>query len=200
MKKGLLIFALVLAFIYSVGGIYFYFFEDNDKPNPIKNISEIKEYDYKLKSSASKLMKDEFMILKGNLESEEIDKEAYATSIAKLFVIDLYTMTNKVNKYDIGGVQFVFPAGVDNLKLNVTDTIYKYLEDNTNGKRNQELPEVKSINLEKIEATEMKIGETTYPSYKINLTWEYIVDLEYDNSGEIIAVKDGNKYYIAEKK
>lgn len=200
MKKSLLITALVLAFIYSIGGIYFYFFDDNVKPKAVKNISEIKGYDYKLKSTANELMKTEFNILKKNLESNEIDEEAYATSIAKLFIIDLYTMTNKINKYDVGGVDYVFPSGIDNLKLNVTDTIYKYLEDNSNGKRKQELPEVKSITLENSEQAEMKIGEITYPGYKINLNWEYIINLEYDDSGEIIVIKDESKYFIVEKK
>ena len=199
MKKGLLIFALVLAFIYSVGGIYFYFFSEN-KPKTVKNISLIKGYDYKLKSNASELMKSEFKILKENLESTEIDEEAYAISIAKLFIIDLYTISNKINKYDVGGIDYVFPTGVENFKLNVTNTIYKYLEDNSDGKRNQELPKVKSIALEHLENTEMEIEKIKYSGYKISLKWDYEIDLDYDNLGDIIVIKNENKYYITEKK
>ena len=36
-------------------------------------------------------------------------------------------MNNKINKYDIGGIEYVYPSGVDNYKLKLTDTLYKYL-------------------------------------------------------------------------
>ena len=199
MKKKFLIITLILAFIYSIGGIYYYFFHD-DEPKKIKNISEIKDYNYQLKSSATTLLKKEFNILKEILNTETINEENYASSIAKLFIIDLYTLSNKINKYEVGGSDYIFPSAVDNYKLNVTNTIYKYLENNSDGKRNQELPEVKSIDIENIELIEVKIEDSVYSGYKINLKWDYIIDLEYDNFGEIILIKDNNKYYVTEKK
>lgn len=199
MKKSLIVIALVLGLIYSIGGIYFYFFDKNNT-NKITNISSIKGYNYILKSNATQLMKEEFNLLKNNLESEKINEEEYALSIAKLFIIDIYTLDNKINKYDIGGVDYVMPLGIESLKLNITDTLYKYIEDNTNNKRKQELPEVKSILVEETEITEMKIDEEVYEAYKINLSWDYVKDLEYDKFGEVIVVKDNNKYFVAEKK
>ncbi|NLL01453.1 MAG: hypothetical protein GX265_00280 [Mollicutes bacterium] len=199
MKRGLLIFALVVAFIYSVGGIYFYFF-GTEKIEPVKNISLIEEYGYNLKSNATELMKTEFDVLKANLESDTIDEEAYALSIAKLFIIDLYTMNNKINKYDIGGIEYVYPSGVDNYKLKLTDTLYKYLEENSTGKREQELPEVVSINIENIEEIEYELEKIKYPGYKVTLKWDYLKDLEYDTTGKVIVIKKDNKYYITEKK
>ena len=199
MKRGLLIFALVVAFIYSVGGIYFYFF-GTEKIEPVKNISLIEEYGYNLKSNATELMKTEFDVLKANLESDTIDEEAYALSIAKLFIIDLYTMNNKINKYDIGGIEYAYPSGVDNYKLKLTDTLYKYLEENSTGKREQELPEVVSINIENIEEIEYELEKIKYPGYKVTLKWGYLKDLEYDTTGKVIVIKKDNKYYITEKK
>ena len=198
MKRGLLIFALVVAFIYSVGGIYFYFF-GTEKIEPVKNISLIEEYGYNLKSNATELMKTEFDVLKANLESDTIDEEAYALSIAKLFIIDLYTMNNKINKYDIGGIEYVYPSGVDNYKLKLTDTLYKYLEENSTGKREQELPEVVSINIENIEEIEYELEKIKYPGYKVTLKWDYLKDLEYDTTGKVIVIKKDNKYYIGKK-
>ena len=55
MKKSLLITALVLAFIYSIGGIYFYFFDDNVKPKAVKNISEMIE-NLKMNTGVSEIM------------------------------------------------------------------------------------------------------------------------------------------------
>lgn len=199
MRKKLLIIALLLLFIYSVGGIYFYFF-DNKTQEKIININSIESYEYTLKSSATELMKREFNILKENLESTAVNKEDYAVSIAKLFIIDLYTMNNKLNKYDVGGSDYIYKNAVVNYKLSVTDTLYKYLEDNIDGKRKQALPEVSSIELVEITESELEIDEKVYFGYKVNLNWEYIADLEYDREAEIIIIEDSNILYIAEKK
>lgn len=199
MRKKLLIIALLLTFIYSVGGIYFYFF-DNKTQEKIININSIEGYEYILKSSATELMKQEFNILKENLESAAVNKEDYAVSIAKLFIIDLYTMNNKLNKYDVGGSDYIYKNAVANYKLSVTDTLYKYLEDNIDGKRKQVLPEVSSIELVEITESELEIDEKVYFGYKVNLNWEYIADLEYDREAEIIIIEDSNILYIAEKK
>ena len=199
MRKKLLIIALLLLFIYSVGGIYFYFF-DNKTQEKIININSIEGYEYTLKSSATEIMKQEFNILKENLESSAVNKEEYAVSIAKLFIIDLYTMNNKLNKYDVGGSDYIYKNAVANYKLSVTDTLYKYLEDNIDGKRKQVLPEVSSIELVEITESELEIDEKVYFGYKVNLNWEYIADLEYDREAEIIIIEDSNILYIAEKK
>ena len=198
MRKKLLIIALLLTFIYSVGGIYFYFF-DNKTQEKIININSIEGYEYILKSSATELMKQEFNILKENLESAAVNKEDYAVSIAKLFIIDLYTMNNKLNKYDVGGSDYIYKNAVANYKLSVTDTLYKYLEDN-DGKRKQVLPEVSSIELVEITESELEIDGKVYFGYKVNLNWEYIADLEYDREAVIIIIEDLNILYIAEKK
>lgn len=199
MRKKLLIIALLLTFIYSVGGIYFYFF-DNKTQEKIININSIEGYEYTLKSSATEIMKQEFNILKENLESSAVNKEEYAVSIAKLFIIDLYTMNNKLNKYDVGGSDYIYKNAVANYKLSVTDTLYKYLEDNIDGKRKQVLLEVSSIELVEITESELEIDEKVYFGYKVNLNWEYIADLEYDREAEIIIIEDSNILYIAEKK
>ena len=69
MKKFILI-ILFMILIYSVGGIYYikYVYKDNNEP-VVKNLAEIEGYPYSLKSNASKLYKDEFNILKDNLEN-----------------------------------------------------------------------------------------------------------------------------------
>ena len=141
MKKSLLITILILVLIYGVGGIIYFYLKD-DKEEVVEKISEIKNYPYTLKSNATEYIKNEFAILKVNLESNEINEEEFASSIAKLFIADLYTISNKINKYDIGGLDYVFPSAVDNYKLKVKETLYKYVEDNDKGKRTQKLPQM----------------------------------------------------------
>ena len=129
MKKKILLFIFIIILVYAIGGIIFWFLNKKPEVVRISNLDSISGYNYNLKSNDKELYKSEFKILKKNLESNEINKEEYAKSISKMFIIDLYTLNNKINKYEIGGEQFVYPDAVENFKLNVQNTIYKYLED-----------------------------------------------------------------------
>ena len=200
MKKKVILFLCILIFVYAVGGTIYYIAtreKKDDKPI-VTNKDTIKGYDYTLKSNATKLYEDEFKALKANLEGD-INYDEYAVSVAKLFVIDLYTINNKINKYDTGGASFVYPDGRDNYKLNVQDTIYKYVEDNTNGKRTQNLPEVNSVIVKDSKKDTYKIGDNSFEAYKINLEWSYVQDLGYDKTGEIILIKKDKNIYVVEK-
>ncbi|MDY3756949.1 MAG: hypothetical protein SO009_01430 [Bacilli bacterium] len=200
MKKKVILFFCILIFVYAAGGTIYYIAtreKKDDKPI-VTNKDTIKGYDYTLKSNATKLYEDEFKALKANLEGD-INYDEYAVSVAKLFVIDLYTINNKINKYDTGGASFVYPDGRDNYKLNVQDTIYKYVEDNTNGKRTQNLPEVSSVIVKDSKKDTYKIGDNSFEAYKINLEWSYVQDLGYDKTGEIILIKKDKNIYVVEK-
>ncbi len=200
MKKKIILFLCILIFVYAAGGTIYYIAtreKKDDKPI-VTNKDTIKGYDYTLKSNATKLYEDEFKTLKANLEGN-INYDEYAVSVAKLFIIDLYTINNKINKYDTGGVSFVYPDGRNNYKLNVQDTIYKYVEDNTDGKRTQNLPEVSSVIVKDSKKDTYKIGNNSFEAYKINLEWSYVQDLGYDKTGEIILIKKDKNIYVVEK-
>lgn len=200
MKKKIILFLCILIFVYAAGGTIYYIAtreKKDDKPI-VTNKDTIKGYDYTLKSNATKLYEDEFKTLKANLEGN-INYDEYAVSVAKLFIIDLYTINNKINKYDTGGVSFVYPDGRNNYKLNVQDTIYKYVEDNTDGKRTQNLPEVSSVIVKDSKKDTYKIGDNSFEAYKINLEWSYVQDLGYDKTGEIILIKKDKNIYVVEK-
>ena len=198
MKKKVLLFILVIVLVYAIGGLIYLKMKKPEPEVVVSDVDKINGYDYTLKSNSSQLYKDEFKILKDNLEGEVNDEE-YALSIAKLFVIDLYSLSNKVNKYEVGGVEFVHPDYVDNYKLNVQNTIYKYMEDNSHGNRKQKLPLVSSIEVEAKEKTTFNIKDTSYEGYKVKLKWEYTEDLGYESDGEVIVVKIDKKYLVVEK-
>lgn len=198
MKKRLLMIFLFLIIMYSVGGVIYILIQRENK-SAIKHISSINNYPYVLKSNATEALKNEFKILKDNLESDNIDDKAYALSITKLFIIDLYTINNKINKYDIE-TQYIYPDAIENYKLNVTNTLYKYVENNEKGKRIQKLPEVSNVIIESEEDIKFDINKENYEGYKIKLKIEYKEDLDYDDISEIIVIKKDNIYYIAEKK
>lgn len=183
--------------IYSVGGIYYieYVYKDNNEP-VVKNLAEIEGYPYSLKSNACKLYIDEFNILKDNLENN-YNEEEYIKSISKLYIIDLYSLKNKLNKYDIN-VDFIYPDIVSNYRLNIENTLYKYLENNSDGNRNQELPVVSNVIIDEILDEKYSLNKENVPCKKVKVTIEYENDLGYDKSGTITLVKQDKYYYIVE--
>ena len=163
-------------------------------------LDQIDGFEYTLDDRDSELFKNKFKELKAMLESDTIDYEEYAKLLSQLYIIDLYTLNNKLNKYDVGGTEYVFTDFRDNYELKVKDTIYKYIEDNYNGKRTQELPEVQSVEIDSIEETEFTVSENVYDAYEISLNWSYIKDLGYDTSSTIIIIRQDDKLYIVEQK
>lgn len=197
MKNKIFLFLLIMIFVYATGGIiYVKLNMDNFNKPLINNIDEIDKFDYFLKSNSTEIYKQEYDNLKNILTSDDINYEEYAKSISKLFIIDLYSIEAKINKYDVGGVDFIQDNFKENYKLNVEDTLYKYLEDNSNNNRKQTLPNVKSVNIISVVDNKFKVDKEEYPAYKVSLDWEYDVDLGYDSKGEINLIKDNNKLYI----
>lgn len=212
MKKKILFISIIIVVFIGIGVSCFFLLKDSTKDKDVKEVktlSKLDKYGISLDENDTELYKKEYEILKANLDSKDINKEEYAKSIAKLFIIDLYTISNKLNKYDVGGTEFVFKGGIKNYTLNVTDTIYKYVEDNALGKRKQNLPEVISIeclNIKKDKFTikekdenDKEINGKTYDAYIINLSWTYKVDLGYDKEAKVIVINDNDKMYVVEK-
>lgn len=204
MKIKTVIIAISLVILFSILGVltYFTFFKTEIQPRENKEetkINEISGYAITSDENDSEVYKIEFENLKKILESEMINYEEYAKTIAKLYIIDLYTINNKINKYDVGGVEFLYEKAKENYITNVTDTLYKYVKDNSDNKRDQKLPEVKEINVDEITNTTYKIENTNYEGYKIKLSWDYIEDLGYDKSAEVIVIKEENKIFVVEE-
>lgn len=205
-KVRIILFSLVIIAVIALIGISSYFIlrEKDDQEvvdNPKTNVKSIEGYGITLDDLDSEIYKNEFEVLKKNLESGNINYDAYAESIAKMFVIDLYTIKNKINKYDVGGVELVLPEGKDNYIVNVTDTIYNYVEDNTNGKRTQKLPVVSEVKVSNVEKKDYKIEslKQSYEAYVFKIDITYANDYGYDKSAEVTVVKKDNFMYVVEK-
>lgn len=202
-KKKIGLVLCIILLIYFVGGIIYNLSGTNKQiKNNESNVNigiQIKDYDYICLEDEIDIYKDEFKILKENLESDNINYQEYAKSVAKMFIIDLYNLKSKKNMYDVGGVEFVYPDALENYKLNVENTLYKYMEDINDGKRKQELPEVSKVEITNFEEVEYTIGEEIYNGYKVNVDITYIKDLEYDKQAEVILVKSDKYLYVVEK-
>jgi len=164
-----------------------------------KVLDTIKTYNYDLEDRDNTLYKTEFNTLKTNLTGDSINYDEYAKSIAKLYIIDLYTLDNKLNKYDVGGKEFVYNKSLDNYILKVEDTLYKYVEDNTYDQRDQDLPIVKSISVTDFKASTYTLNSTNYNSYEVTLTWEYSKTNTYDKTAKVIIIKEASKLSVVEE-
>jgi len=202
MKKkiiGLVI--CIILFVYFVGGVIYNFVLDKPSMDNIKvkSSNTIKGYEYLLYSDDLDIYKNEFNKLKKNLENKDINYKEYANSISKMFLIKIYSLDNLDNKYDVKGIEFIYPDSVENFKLNITNTLNKYIEDNSEGDRKQELPIVEDVEVNNLEETVFEIGEVEYDAYKINANIKYIKDLGYDKEAELIIIKSDKYLYIVEK-
>ena len=196
--KIVLITIAILIVIIIASIIIFNVFKDSDAKEPVKVVDSIDNFDYTLDDRDTELMKNTYKELKEALSATEVDYEAYAKLLSELFVIDLFTMDNKINKYDVGSTEYVYPDALENFKLNVEDTLYKHMENNSSGKRKQDLPEVSSIDVLSTETGEYTIGENSFDSYIVNLSWQYVSDLGYDNNALITLINLDNKLYVVE--
>ena len=191
--KKILIALLIIILIAGAGfGVYKIFFDKDGKKSvvEVKVLDSLDDYGYTLSDKDTELFKGEYNVLKDLLNEKEIDDEKYATQVAKLFVIDLYTINTKVNKLDIGGSEYYYLDKVTMFEKKVMDTLYYHLEDNTYGDREQELPEVKKIEVLSIEETEYKIGEKEKDAYLVQVEWEYVEDMGYDTEASIVLCKE----------
>lgn len=202
MKKKIYLFIILIVLIALIG-VFVYFFVKNKNSNESREVIEvvsldtIEGYNYHLNDRDSEVYKKYFYELKTILsDSENIDFEAYARVLSSMYVIDLYSLYNKLNKYDVTVSDFINPENVDNFRLKVSDTLYKYLEDDTNGKRNQELPKVKEVNVEEVSNKSFKIDEIEYSGYVVKLSWSYEKDLGYDTEATLDLIKRDNKIYV----
>lgn len=197
--KRILIIILIVVLLAIISFVIYKILLNNKTEEEVVNVVDsISEYGYNLDDRDTELMKSVYEELKNILNSDEIDYELYANTLAKLFVIDLFTMDNKINKYDVGGSEYVYPDALENYKLNVEDTLYKHMENNSSGKRKQDLPEVSSIEVLSNETDEYTIGENSFDSYIVNLSWQYVSDLGYDNNALITLINLDNKLYVVE--
>ncbi len=195
-KRVLIIIAIIIILLIIL--LVFKMFNKSDK-SLVKVVDSIDNFGYTLDERDTKLMKDTYNELKKVLNEKEIDYEKYADLLSQLFVIDLFTISNKINKYDVGSTQYVYPDNIDNYKLNVEDTLYKHVE-NDDGKRKQDLPTVKNIITSEVTEGNFEMLENKMEAYIVNIKWDYTKDLGYDDTAKITLLKKDNKLYVVEYK
>lgn len=197
-SKKILIAFIVIVILVVIGVLaYKYLFKADD--NEVKVIKKIPAYGYNLNENETELYKTTFDELDKILSEDNVDEKEYAKCISKLFIIDFYTLNNKLSKNDIGGTDFIMESMRDNFIEEARSTFYKYLKVKDNN-RNQRLPVVSKINSVTAEKTAFKYAnkEVDENAYKVTISWDYEEDLGYETSAKMILVKENKKLYIVE--
>lgn len=193
--------ALLLIVLLIIGvKVYFDFFADVDKPVETREkLDSLELYGYTLDDEDTELYKSYFNELKKVLNENDIDNEKYASLLVQLFVVDVYTLNNKLTSTDIGGLEFIHTDMVENFKINLGDTMYNTIESNLYGDRTQSLPVVSEVTINSVEEYNYNYNDQEYDGYLVSASWKYESDLGYENSASFVLIDDNNKLNIVEK-
>lgn len=202
--KKILIVVLVLVAIISFGFVYYKLTnKPSSKLDDAKKEDEIqtKEFDYTLYDNKSDLYKEYFGNLKDELLKDEVNDLEYAKIISKLFVVDFYSLSDKVTSTDVGGLDFIYEPIKENFLLKATDTIYKNIQSNVYGDRKQDLPKITAVEVKSIVPTPVTIGNLNDANgYSVTLSLTYEKEMGYPKEVTLTLVHVEKKIYIVEVK
>ena len=198
MKTKFKISLFVIAFflIISIGLVFISKTKSKEVVNVSNVLYEIKDYGYHVNDNASSYYKNTFKSLMKLLENDDYDNEEYLSLVAKLFIIDLYSLDSKINKYEVTSSQYYYSDKQEMFKLKVIENFYNLMEDNSYDDRNQILPKVKNVEIVSIEDGVYTLGENEVDSKVVKVNISYEKDLNYDESGIITLVKESNKWSV----
>ena len=181
-KKVIVLLILIVILISLVSGLIIYMNHPKKPDNPVakKVVDKIPEYGYVLESNKTKLYQDLFKSLVDVLKEEEVNEEEYAKLISQMAVSDFYNLDNKLSKNDIGGTQFIRKKNVSNFVLEASETVYKYVEQNLEGNRKQELPIVTNVEASNVKQIKYKYKNISDDkAYQVTVKLTYKKDLGY---------------------
>ena len=120
-----------------------------------------------------------------------------------MFIYDFYSLNDKTAKTDVGGLEFVHSAALENFIQNAEDTYYKYLESNIYNNRKQNLPVVSNISIDSTEQTQFAYGnENDENAYMVKVSWDYTDSnfSDYQKEATLIFVHEDFKLSLVELK
>ena len=168
----------------------------SDEANAVETIEkeylQLDNYGYYMRGNATEYEKSLFEELKEVLSIEDVVEEDYARIIAKLFISDLFTLSNKYSSSDISSSQYVYSSYQETFELMVKDTIYANIEINLDSKRTQNLPSVTNIEVLSIDKDSflLESEDLELEAFNIVANISYEEDLGYPTTYEIVMVKN----------
>lgn len=197
---------ILLVILFTITGIMVYnLYKDTlgkkNNMNGVEVLDTMNNIGYHLTENHTKYYKELYYELKKMIDKDKYDDEEYAKLISKMFVADFYDLNSKLNKTDVGGVQFIYSPYKETFKSFATDStgIYYYVENNIYGDRKQKLPIVKEVEVKSIEKTSFEHDKVKdEEAYKVNISITYEENLGYQNNVELILIHVKDKIEIVE--
>ena len=214
-KRGLYVVLFILPFLILIGIFGYVTYREAKNllslvtgNNEIQDEYRIDSMGYILRTNATDYQFEQFTEMKNAIETGSADEQTIAGMVAKNYVIDFYTWTNKQGQYDVGGMYYLYDGeyidGTDfkeNAFLKARTGFYKYLNTyiKTYGANN--LLEVNSVNVLSSQKVENMIisehiankqdengdwydyrEDIPYETYKVTCSWTYKPTDKFDTS------------------
>ena len=192
-KTAIFIIAILVVIVF----IFFIVSKLTNKNSDSKVVDKLDKYNYVVKSTATDYYKSLFTELKTVIEKDE---DKYAELVGKLFLSDFFTLTNKLNRTDVGGVQFVYEDYHEDFVANAGVTVYAGMYNNLIGQRKDDLPEVSEVVMKSLTQKEFGHVDSIYDSNAYFLEYEikYVKDLDYQELVTLVLINDNDKLVIVD--
>ena len=193
-KKRIIIAVIALVIIIAVAtfGVYKLCFNKKDVRTVATVTDEIANgYNYTITDDATAYSKELFADLKKELSKDSVNEENYAKLETQLFISEFFTLSNKVNRSDVGGVQFVYGDYQESFQKEAMEGLYHYVENDIYGDREQELPEIVNVDVINVEQKEYVLSDTVTDAnaYYVDVTMNYAKDLGYQSSATVVLIQ-----------
>lgn len=200
-KKRILIALLVVIVLIAIGGFGVYHVTSNKKE--VRAVATVTDeigngYNYTITDDATDYSKELFADLKKELSKDQVDEEKYATLETQLFISEFFTLANKINRNDVGGVQFIYADYQESFQKEAMEHLYHYVENDLYGDREQELPEIVNVDVINVEQKEYTLNDTTTDeeAYYVDVTMNYAKDLGYQKSATVVLMHNEKRLDI----
>ncbi len=155
----------------------------------------VESMNYILRDNPTDLQKEYFAELKEAIEGEvPADDVTIAGLVAKNYVADFYTWTNKRGQYDIGGLYYVYDGEFENgdhfkenVYLKARDGFYKYISYYGKQYGKENLLEVENVEISKCEKLSSPYIINEHVSFKKDAEGEWY-DYREDHGYDVYAV------------
>ena len=200
-KKRILIALLVVIVLIAIGGFGVYYVTSNKKE--VRAVATVTDeigngYNYTITDDATDYSKELFADLKKELSKDQVDEEKYATLETQLFISEFFTLANKINRNDVGGVQFIYADYQESFQKEAMEHLYHYVENDLYGDREQELPEIVNVDVINVEQKEYTLNDTTTDeeAYYVDVTMNYAKDLGYQKYATVVLMHNEKRLDI----
>lgn len=192
---------LSMVTLFAVGTVIF--LKNQEKPEPVIEAPVDDGVNYTLSVNPTVLMQEIFDQLK--LANEQGDQEKEMTYAAAYFATDFFTWSNKREREDIGGMNYVWPKVRQDFASFALRDYYANFTEYASKYEVIHLPEVESYVINGINESLFKLetdGDTDKPCYDISIDIIYKEDMDgmptasLKSSMVITVVKDVELYYV----